>query len=147
LSGIQNLHLFLALLWSADCRWKEVNSPFLSQSGSFADYTCQILAGKNIRFSKVVGYGNESDLSAADSWNIRPGQRNRLSSPVTSKGSKDGRRFYELARKIFQTKTDHPLERRPHRIGRARRFRHIPGIGRFTAGLGKPCSNKPVSSA
>jgi len=27
---------------------------------------CQILAGKNIRFSKVVGYGNESDLGATD---------------------------------------------------------------------------------
>ena len=50
----------------------------LSQSGSFADYTCQILAGKNIRFSKVIGYGNESDLSAADFLNIS----DRIKKPI-----------------------------------------------------------------
>ena len=75
-----------------------------SQSGSFADYTCQILAGKNIRFSKVVGYGNESDLSATDFLEYF-GQDNETRI-ITGylEGVKDGCRFFELAKNISKHK-------------------------------------------
>jgi acyl-CoA synthetase (NDP forming) len=76
----------------------------LSQSGSFADYTCQILAGKNIRFSKVVGYGNESDLSAADFLEYFGQDKETAVITGYLEGIKDGRRFYELARKISRQK-------------------------------------------
>ncbi len=76
----------------------------LSQSGSFADYTCQILAGKNIRFSKVVGYGNESDLSAADFLEYFGQDKETAVIAGYLEGLKDGRRFYELARKISKQK-------------------------------------------
>ena len=76
----------------------------LSQSGSFADYTCQILAGKNIRFSKVVGYGNESDLGAADFLEyFAQDQETRIIAGYLE-GIKDGRRFFELAKKISKLK-------------------------------------------
>ena len=76
----------------------------LSQSGSFADYTCQILTGKNIRFSKVVGYGNESDLSAADFLEYFGQDKETAVITGYLEGIKDGRRFYELARKISRQK-------------------------------------------
>jgi acyl-CoA synthetase (NDP forming) len=76
----------------------------LSQSGSFADYTCQILAGKNIRFSKVVGYGNESDLSAADFLEYFGQDKETAVIAGYLEGIKDGRRFYEFARTISKQK-------------------------------------------
>jgi acyl-CoA synthetase (NDP forming) len=76
----------------------------LSQSGSFADYTCQILAGKNIRFSKVIGYGNESDLSAADFLEyFGQDQETRIIAGYIE-GVKDGRGFFELAKRISKQK-------------------------------------------
>ncbi len=76
----------------------------LSQSGSFADYTCQVLAGKNIRFSKVVGYGNESDLGAADFLEYFGKDKETRIIVGYLEGVKDGRRFYELAKKISKQK-------------------------------------------
>ena len=76
----------------------------LSQSGSFADYTCQILIGKNIRFSKVVGYGNESDLSATDFLEYFGQDQETGIIAGYLEGIKDGRKFYELARKISKQK-------------------------------------------
>jgi len=76
----------------------------LSQSGSFADYTCQILAGKNIRFSKVIGYGNESDLSASDFLEyFGQDQKTRIIAGYME-GVKDGRRFFKLAKNISKQK-------------------------------------------
>ena len=76
----------------------------LSQSGSFADYTCQILAGKNIRFSKVVGYGNESDFCATDFLEYFGQDQETAIIAGYLEGIKDGRKFYELARKISKQK-------------------------------------------
>ena len=76
----------------------------LSQSGSFADYTCQILAGKNIRFSKVIGYGNESDLSAADFLEYFGQDEETKIIAGYIEGVKDGRGFFELAKRISKQK-------------------------------------------
>ena len=76
----------------------------LSQSGSFADYTCQILAGKNIRFSKVVGYGNESDLSATDFLEYFGQDKETKIIAGYLEGVKDGRKFFELAKNISKQK-------------------------------------------
>jgi acyl-CoA synthetase (NDP forming) len=76
----------------------------LSQSGSFADYACQILAGKNIRFSKVVGYGNESDLGANDFLEYFGADQETHIIVSYLEGIKDGRRFFKLARGISKQK-------------------------------------------
>ena len=76
----------------------------LSQSGSFADYTCQVLTGKNIRFSKAVGYGNESDLGATDFLEYFGQDKETRIIAGYLEGIKDGRKFYELARSISKQK-------------------------------------------
>ena len=76
----------------------------ISQSGSFADYACQVLAGKNIRFSQVVGYGNESDLGAADFLEYCGEDKETRVIAGYMEGIKNGRRFYELAKKVSQQK-------------------------------------------
>ena len=75
-----------------------------SQSGSFADYTCQILAGKNIRFSKVVGYGNESDLGATDFLEYFGQDKDTQIIAGYIEGTKNGRKFFELAKNISKKK-------------------------------------------
>jgi acyl-CoA synthetase (NDP forming) len=80
------------------------NVAILSQSGSFADYTCQVLTGKNIRFSYVVGYGNESDLGAADFLEYFGKDEGTRIIAGYLEGAKDGRRFYELAQKVSKQK-------------------------------------------
>jgi len=76
----------------------------ISQSGSFADYTCQVLAGKNIRFSQVAGYGNESDLGAVDFLEYCGADKKTRVIAGYLEGIKDGRRFYELAKKVSKQK-------------------------------------------
>jgi acyl-CoA synthetase (NDP forming) len=76
----------------------------LSQSGSFTDYLCQILTGKNIRFNKAVGFGNESDLSATDFLEYFGQDKETRIIAGYLEGIKDGRKFYELARNISKQK-------------------------------------------
>jgi len=76
----------------------------ISQSGSFADYTCQVLTGKNIRFSYAVGYGNESDLGAVDFLEYFGTDKETRVIAGYLEGIKNGRRFYELAQKISKQK-------------------------------------------
>ena len=76
----------------------------ISQSGSFADYICQVLTGKNIRFSYAVGYGNESDLGAVDFLEYFGKDKETRVIAGYLEGIKNGRRFYELAQKISKQK-------------------------------------------
>ena len=76
----------------------------ISQSGSFADYACQVLAGINIRFCQVVGYGNESDLGAVDFLEYCGEDKETRVIAGYLEGIKNGRRFYELAKNISRQK-------------------------------------------
>ena len=80
------------------------NTAIISQSGSFADYACQVLAGKNIRFSQVVGYGNESDLGAVDFLEYCGEDKETRVIAGYLEGIKNGRRFFELAKKVSKQK-------------------------------------------
>jgi acetate---CoA ligase (ADP-forming) subunit alpha len=80
------------------------STAIISQSGSFADYACQVLAGKNIRFSQAVGYGNESDLGAVDFLEYCGEDRETRVIAGYLEGIKRGRRFYELAKNISKKK-------------------------------------------
>ncbi len=75
-----------------------------AQSGSFNDYLCQVLIGKNIRFNKVVSCGNEADLSSGDFLEYYGQDAGTKIIAGYLEGIKDGRRFYELAKKISRQK-------------------------------------------
>jgi acyl-CoA synthetase (NDP forming) len=75
-----------------------------AQSGSFNDYLCQVLVGKNIRFNKVVSCGNEADLSASDFLEYYGMDAGTNIIAGYLEGIKDGRRFYNLAKNISRQK-------------------------------------------
>ena len=76
------------------------NVSVFAQSGSFNDYSTQVLVSKNLRFNKVVSCGNEADLNFIDFLDYFG------SDPETGiiggyiEGIEDGRKFYELAKNI-----------------------------------------------
>jgi acetate---CoA ligase (ADP-forming) subunit alpha len=75
-----------------------------AQSGSFNDYLCQVLIGKNIRFNKVVSCGNECDLSIVDylEYYGKDPETHIISGYL--EGIKNGRLFYKQAREISKNK-------------------------------------------
>ena len=75
-----------------------------AHSGSFNDYLCQVLVGKNIRFNKVVSCGNEADLGASDFLEYYGRDEETRIIAGYLEGIKDGKRFYELARRISRQK-------------------------------------------
>ncbi|MBU2608364.1 MAG: CoA-binding protein [Chloroflexi bacterium] len=76
----------------------------LSHSGSFAE-SFSILAGtKGIRFSKVVSCGNQCDLNAADFLEYFGQDEETKLIIGYIEGMKDGRRFFEIARRVAPKK-------------------------------------------
>jgi acyl-CoA synthetase (NDP forming) len=75
-----------------------------AQSGSFNDYTSQVLVSKNIRFNKVVSCGNESDLNSIDFLEYFGSDAETEIIGGYIEGIEDGRRFYELAKNISKQK-------------------------------------------
>jgi acetyltransferase len=75
-----------------------------AQSGSFNDYTSQVLVSKNIRFSKVVSCGNEADLNSIDFLEYFGSDAETEIIGGYIEGMEDGRRFYELAKNISKQK-------------------------------------------
>ncbi len=71
-----------------------------SQSGSFVDYLVWFLATKGLRFSTVVSCGNEADLAAEDY--LEYFGEDEATKVIVSymEGVKDGRRFFDVARKV-----------------------------------------------
>ena len=75
-----------------------------SQSGSFSDYLCQVMTGKNIRFNKVVSCGNEADLSSEDFLEYFGQDSETKIIAGYLEGIKDGKKFFSLAKKISNQK-------------------------------------------
>lgn len=75
-----------------------------AQSGSFNDYTSQVLVSKNIRFNKVVSCGNESDLNSMDFLEYFGSDAETKIIGGYIEGLEDGRRFFELAKNISKKK-------------------------------------------
>jgi len=75
-----------------------------AQSGSFNDYLCQVLIGKNIRFNKVVSCGNEGDLSIVDYLEYYGKDTETQIIAGYLEGIKNGRLFYKQAREISKSK-------------------------------------------
>jgi len=77
---------------------------FVSQSGQLAGHFISLAAGKGVRFSKVVSYGNASDLQNHEflEYLAQDDKTKFLGSYI--EGLKDGREFFELAKQITPVK-------------------------------------------
>lgn len=75
-----------------------------SQSGSFVDFLTWAVCPKGIRFSKVVSCGNECDLNAVDFLEYLGQDTETKIIIAYLEGVKDGKRFYQLARRISKEK-------------------------------------------
>jgi acyl-CoA synthetase (NDP forming) len=76
----------------------------VSQSGSFADHLSLIATLNGVRFSKAISCGNECDLNALDFLEYLGEDSETKIIIVYLEGVKDGRRFYQLTRKISKKK-------------------------------------------
>lgn len=71
-----------------------------AQSGSFNDYTSQVLVSKNIRFNKVVSCGNEADLNSVDYLEYFGADPDTKIIGGYIEGIDNGRGFYEAAKNV-----------------------------------------------
>ena len=77
---------------------------FFSQSGQMAGMFVQQAADNKLSFSKVVSFGNSSDLAASDflEYFLQDEKTKFIGSYL--EGLKDGRRFFEIAKKVTPKK-------------------------------------------
>ena len=71
----------------------------LSQSGGFASSLIRKAIGLGIRFSKVVSYGNACDLNESDYLSHFEADEQTRMVGIYVEGVRDGRRFFEAARR------------------------------------------------
>jgi len=77
---------------------KKGSIAFLSQSGALIDSVIDM--AENIGFSKIVSYGNESDLELVDFLNYFKDDKETKVISIYVEGLKDGRKFMEVAKGI-----------------------------------------------
>ncbi len=75
-----------------------------SQSGSLVDYLTYIACDKGIRFSKVISCGNECDLGSIDFLEYLGDDEDTKVIAGYLEGIKDGKRFYQQAKRISARK-------------------------------------------
>jgi len=71
----------------------------LAQSGGFTSFLIRKAMGLGIRFSKVVSYGNACDLNEADYLSYFEADDQTRMVGAYLEGVRDGRRFFEVARR------------------------------------------------
>ncbi len=76
----------------------------VSQSGFFADFLTVTATGNGIRFSKAISCGNESDLNAIDFLEYLGQDPETETIVAYLEGTKDGRRFFSVAKEISKRK-------------------------------------------
>ena len=77
---------------------------FISQSGALLDSVINYSLQKKIGFSTLISYGNEADVSLEDYLLFLEQDPATQVILLYLEGVKDGRRFFEVARKVTQTK-------------------------------------------
>ena len=77
---------------------------FVSQSGQLAGHFVQEGGDQNLRFSKVVSFGNAADLKAHDFLEYLADDNKTELIGAYIEGLKDGRAFFDVARKITKKK-------------------------------------------
>jgi len=77
---------------------------FVSQTGAGSTRFVQLANGRGIHFSKVVSYGNATDLEAPDFLEFLSGDHETTIVACYIEGVRDGRRFLAAVRKCSATK-------------------------------------------
>jgi len=77
---------------------------FISQSGTFGVFLSEIANARGYGLSKFVSIGNQADLNAADYLEYLATDENTQVVVFYMEGFKEGRRFFDLARKITKKK-------------------------------------------
>jgi acyl-CoA synthetase (NDP forming) len=78
---------------------------FISQTGVGGRRLISLANGKGLRFSKVVSYGNASDLDASDFLEYAAGDKETKFILLYIEGLKEGRRFFKLMRECAAEKS------------------------------------------
>ncbi len=77
---------------------------FISQSGTFMGVVARGAASKGIGLSKFISIGNQADLTAPDYLEYLARDEDTAVIAVYIEGFKDGRRFFQTARKMSKIK-------------------------------------------
>ena len=94
----------LTLLPGYDFPKESGNVAFISQSGGHSAEFAQMARSRGIRFSKIVSYGNASDINEADLIEYLAQDPDTEIITAYLEGPRDGRRFFEAVRSISKTK-------------------------------------------
>jgi acyl-CoA synthetase (NDP forming) len=94
----------LTLLPGANFSKESGNVAFLSQSGGYAERFCQEAKGWEIRFSKVVSYGNACDLNETDFMEYLAEDSETRIIALYIEGVKDGQHFLQTVQKANKRK-------------------------------------------
>ena len=92
------------LSWADEFPAEPGSTGFFSQSGQIAYQVIRKGDPKKIRFSKVVSYGNASDLQAHDFLNYLAEDQKTKAIGAYVEGIKKGREFFEAAKKATKKK-------------------------------------------
>ena len=77
---------------------------FVSQSGMFGGKAVRLAFAKGLGLSKFIAMGNQADLTASDYLEYLAGDEKTQVIAVYMEGCKDGRRFWETAKKVVKEK-------------------------------------------
>lgn len=77
---------------------------FVSQSGTFGAYLAEIAAGKGYGLSKFVSIGNQADITLSEYLEYLAQDEDTKVIIFYIEGFKDGRRFFELSKKVTRYK-------------------------------------------
>ncbi len=92
------------ITWSNDFPRTPGQVGFVSQSGQLAGHFVGAGQSMGIRFSKVISFGNASDLKAHEFFNYLAEDEKTTIIGSYLEGLKDGREFFEFARNITRKK-------------------------------------------
>lgn len=77
---------------------------FVSQSGTFGNLAGQVALDRGYGLSKIVSFGNQADLTLSDYVEYLAQDDDTKVIGIYIEGFKDGRRFFDLARKVVKSK-------------------------------------------
>lgn len=101
--GIMNLNKGLNASF-APITPKKGNVALVSQSGALIDALIDISAGANLGFSKIISYGNESQVDLPEFLEYLKKDKETSVILLYLEGVKDGKRFFEVAKDVSKEK-------------------------------------------
>ena len=101
---------------------------FISQSGNFGGQLVREAMKRNLGIGKFVAMGNQADLQAADYLDYFAQDPQTKVIAIYMEGFKDGRRFFEVAKKVIKQKPIIILKGRASDVGARATMSHTASI-------------------